>query len=333
VIGRARRRLLLFTWTAGTAAALVFATTGAAADGDAPRYPNRSIRLIVSFPAGGAMDSLARIFAPELSSALGQTVVIENHPGATGSIGMEIAARSPPDGHTLLFASSVALIDRTLAASSFGLTRDFLPITRLVNVPIVIAATGSLKVSTLAEFVALARREPGKLAYATNGIGTTSHLAALILARRAGISLVHVPYGGSRSFYADVIGGEVPLVFASSGSLAALIGNGQVTALAVTSGECVAAFPNLPTVAESGFPGFELVSWYGVFAPAGTPPERVERLHGEFARILRLPRIRESLESLGMVPVGSTLAQFSAELRIDEARLAKLIREAGSPMD
>jgi tripartite-type tricarboxylate transporter receptor subunit TctC len=316
------------------AAALVaIVMTSAAAGADASQYPNRPVRLIVSFPAGGAMDSLARMIAPELSNALGQAVVIENRPGATGSIGTEVAAKAPPDGHTLLIASSVAANNPAIAASAFDLTSDFLPITRLVNLPIVIAATRYLNVSTLAELIALARREPGKLAYATNGIGTASHLAALMLTRRASISLVHIPYGGTRSFSTDVISGEMPLVFASSGSLAALIGNGQVTALAVTGGERVAAFPGLPTVAESGFPGFEMMSWYGVFAPAGTPADRVERLYREFVRILQMPKVRDGLGALGMVPSGSTPAQFTAELKADGARWVKLMREAASPVD
>jgi tripartite-type tricarboxylate transporter receptor subunit TctC len=314
-------------------AVLAFGAAGMAAGGDAPQYPSRPVRVIVSFPAGGAMDSLARVIAPELSAALGQVVVIENRPGATGNIGTEIAAKAAPDGHTLLVASTVALVNPVIGASPLDLTRDFVPITRLVNLPVVIAATRALNVRTLTELVALARREPGRLSYATNGIGTTSHLAALAFARAAGIAFVHIPYGGTRNFSSDVISGEVPLAFASTGSLAALVGNGQVAALAVTSGERVAAFPDLPTVAESGYPGFEMVSWYGVFAPAGTPPDRIERLHGELVRILQLPRVRESLLALGMTPAGSAPSRFTAELKAEAARVAKLIREAGSPLN
>ena len=311
----------------GAALALWVSASPAVPAAETERYPARAVRIVVSFPAGGAMDSLARALAPELARGLGELVVVENRPGATGSIGLAAVARSAPDGYTIAFASVAALLP-SAAAPAGELMADLTPVTRLVTLPVVIACTPSLPVTTLAELIALARREPGKLAYATNGVGTTSHLLAVALSRRAGIELVHVPYGGNRPFYQDVLSGEVPVLLASSGGIGGLVRSGAVRALAVGSARRSPALAEVPTVAEQGFPGFEMVSWYGAFVPVGTPHEIVDRLHREFARALDAPAVRERLAALGMDAVGTGPSAFAGELRVEAARWSALARDA-----
>ena len=310
------------------ALAAFFCTHHAARAAEPERYPNHTVRIIVSFPAGGAMDSLARVLAPELSRSLGQPVLVDNRPGATGSIGMAVAAKAAPDGHTVLLASNAGLVAPG-AASTADLTQDFAAVTRLVNLPILIACSPSLPVTTLPELIALVRREPGQLAYATSGIGTMSHMTAVAFSRRAGIELIHIPYGGNRPVHQDVLSGEVPLMLASTGSLEGLVRSGRVRALAISSARRSPMFADVPTIAESGFPGFEMVSWYGAFVPAGTPPEIVDRLHRELVRAMQAPVVRERLASLGMEPVGSAPVEFAKELKEEAVRWSALVRDAG----
>jgi tripartite-type tricarboxylate transporter receptor subunit TctC len=291
--------------------------------------PNRTVRIIVPFPAGGAMDSLARALAPELSHGLGQPVLVDNRPGATGAIGTAAAAKSAPDGHTVVLASSAGMVTPD-SVSTGGLTQDFAAVTRLVNLPIFIVCSPSLPAKTVPELIELARREPGQLTYATNGVGTTSHMTAVALSRRAGIELTHVPYGGNRPLLQDVLSGEVPLLLASTGSLEGVVRSGRVRALAISSAQRSPTFPDIPTIAESGFPGFEMVSWYGAFVPVGTPSEIVDRLHRELVRAMRTPAVHERLVSLGMEPVGSAPAEFSAQLKEEVIRWSQLVRDASA---
>ncbi|MEP6656305.1 MAG: tripartite tricarboxylate transporter substrate binding protein [Betaproteobacteria bacterium] len=312
------------------ALAAFFCTPHATPAAEFERYPSHTVRIIVSFPAGGAMDSLARVLAPELSRGLGQPVLVDNRPGATGSIGTAVAAKAAPDGHTVLFASNSGLVAPATAAASTDLIQDFVAVTRLVNLPILIACSPSLPAATLPELVALARREPGQLSYATSGIGTMSHMMAVAFSRRAGIELTHIPYGGNRPVHQDVLSGEVPLMMASTGSLEGLVRSGRVRALAISSARRSPTFADVPTIAESGFPGFEMVSWYGAFVPGGTPPEIVDRLHREFVRAMQAPLVRERLASLGMEPVGSAPAEFARELKDEAVRWSALVRDAGA---
>ena len=310
------------------ALASFFCTQHATHAAEPERYPNHTVRIIVSFPAGGAMDSLARVLAPELSRGLGQPVLVDNRPGATGSIGTAVAAKTAPDGHTVLFASNSGLVAPGAAATT-DLIQDFVAVTRVVNLPILIACSPALPVTTLPELIALARRDPGKLTYATSGIGTMSHMTAVAFSRLAGIELTHIPYGGNRPVHQDVLSGEVPVMLASTGSLEGLVRSGRVRALAISSARRSPMFADVPTIAESGFPGFEMVSWYGAFVPAGTPPEIVDRLHREFVRAMQAPVVRERLASLGMEPVGSAPVEFAKELKEEAVRWSALVRDAG----
>lgn len=304
------------------------------ADGLAATYPVRTIRLIVPFPAAGGIDSLARVVGAKLSEAVGQPVAIENRPGAAGNVGTELAARASADGYTLVVAANSATINPSMpGARAPDPLRSFAPVTKLVTIPIVVVVTPSLPVRSLPELLALARSEPRKLAYSNHGIGTTSHMAATLLSLRAGVEFLHIPYNGPGNVVKDVITGEIPVAFSSTGTVGPFVRSGQLRALAVTGGRRSSALPDVPTVAESGFPGFEVNSWYGVLAPAGTPPEIIERLHFELVRILELPDVRERLAGMGMEPVGNTPSQFAAELSADVERWAKVVREAGIRAD
>jgi tripartite-type tricarboxylate transporter receptor subunit TctC len=294
----------------------------------AETWPARSIRLVVPFPAGGGIDSLARLIGTKLADAVGQPVVVENYPGAAGNRGNEIVAKAAPDGYTLLLAANSMTINPALpAVRAPDPLRAFAPVTKLVTIPVVIAVTPSFAARSLQELLALARQAPRRLAYANQGVGTTSHMAATLLSLRAGVEFLQVPYSGPGTVVKDVISGEIPIVFSATGTVTPFVKSGQLRALAVTGGRRSSALPDVPTVAESGFPGFEVTSWYGVLAPAGTAPEIVGRVHDELARILAQPDVREKLAAQGMLPVGNTPAQFAGEIAADVERWGRVVRE------
>ena len=316
-------------WRRALAACLLVASAGQALDALAEAYPARPIRLIVPFNAGGGIDALARQVGAKLSEALGQAVVVENLPGAGGNRASDLVARAAPDGYTLLVGANSLTINPALPGSHApDPVRAFAPVSKLVTIPVAVAVTPSFEARSLQELLALARKTPRKLAFANQGIGTTSHIAAALLAQRAGVEFLHVPYSGTGRVARDVISGEIPILFSATGVVAPLVRGGQLRALAVTGSQRSSALPEVPTVAESGLPGFEVSSWYGVLAPAGTPAEIVGRLHAELVRILALPEVSERLPRQGMHPVGNTPAQFAAEISADVERWARVVREA-----
>jgi tripartite-type tricarboxylate transporter receptor subunit TctC len=306
----------------------------AIAQSTARDYPDQPLRFIVPFPAGGGTDFLARTIGDKLALALGQSVVIENHPGAAGNIGAELAAKAPPNGYTLFFGSAgpLTINPNIYAHLGFDPVRSFVPVTRLVDVPSAIVAGPSMPASTLTALIALAREEPGKIAYATSGVGTSSHMAMVQLSERAGIQLLHVPYGAS-GVLRDVLSGEVPLAVAAVEVVKANVDAGKLRALAVTSRSRITALPETPTVAESAIPGFVATSWYGVLVPAGTPDEIVQRLYVEITRILRDPNVRQRLVTAGQEPVGNTPEQFSAEIKSELAQWARTVKTSGLHID
>lgn len=312
-------------------AALAFGATLAGpgpvvAAGETP-YPSRPIRLVVPFAPGGSPDALARLIAPGLAEALGQPVVVENHAGAGGAIGAELVARSAPDGHVLLVAANSVAIQHAMGApGAVDPVGGFAPVMKLVDIPVAIVVTPSLPANTLAELVALARREPGRLAYANQGVGTTSHAAAALFSQRAGVRFLHVPYRSAGAVIGDVMSGEVPVAFSSVPTLAPFVRRGQVRALAVTGASRSPALPEVPTVAEAGYRGFEVKSWYGVLAPPGTPADVVARLHGAIAGVVGRPSLRARIADAGMEPVASSPDEFGAEIAADVARWAGMIR-------
>ncbi len=315
-----------------TAAAAVTAAMAAASA--AEPYPDHPIRIVVPFAGGTWVDIVARLVGDKLAERVGQPVVVEDHPGASGTIAADLVAKAPPDGHTLLvggvFLTTLPAINAPHAVDPVS---SFVPVTRWTDAPILIVVNASTKVSSLAELVALARENPGRVAYATSGVGTTPHLAAAMLTQRAGVEMLHVPYANTNAALKDVLAGEVPVMFTFSGTVDALVKSGQLRIVAVTTRERNARWPDVATVAEQGFPGFDVSTWSGALAPAGTPPAVVARLDREFAAILRLPEVREKLAGLGLRVDGTAPAQFQADIKADVPKWRAVARSAGLRSD
>lgn len=295
----------------------------------ATSWPSRPIRIVVPFAAGTFVDVLARLIGAKLGDALGEPVVIEDRPGASGNIASALVASSPPDGYTLLTGGVFITMLPAIHAPHAVDPAVFAPITRLTNAPMLIVAHPSLGANTLAELIARARRAPGRLTYATSGVGTTPHLAAVLLQQRAGIEMLHVPYANTGAALNDVLSGEVPVMFTFLGTVEGLLRSGQLVPLAVTSAKRNPAWPAIPTVAEQGFPGYEAATWTGLLAPAGTPPEIIERIYRECARIIAQPEVREKIIALGNEPAGNTPEEFAKELRADAPRWKEIADRAG----
>ncbi|HEV7413410.1 MAG TPA: tripartite tricarboxylate transporter substrate binding protein [Casimicrobiaceae bacterium] len=321
---RSRRRFIrdLAVLLAGASAAPAFAQN----TGD---YPVRPIRFIIPNTVGGTSDILARLIGARLSDALAQPVIVESRPGAAGRIALDHMGKAAPDGYTILLGNNGtnAIVPGAQAADDSALV----PVIKLASLAIVIAATPRLEVKSLVDTIERARRKPDSLAYASSGVGSTSHMAAALLSQRAGIRLLQIPYAGTASAVKDVLAGEVPLIFTHLATVATLIRAGQLRALAVTGLHRTAAFPDIPTVAESGFPGFDVATWHGVLAPPGTPREIVMRLHGELARIVAMEDMRAQLATMGMEPLSGTPEEFAADIKADRQHWATVIRDAGLP--
>jgi tripartite-type tricarboxylate transporter receptor subunit TctC len=296
----------------------------------AQSYPSRPIRLIVPFAAGGGNDNVARLVGKRLGEGLGQPVVVDNHPGAGGVLGAEAAAKSAPDGYTLFLGGvgSHAINPNLMKNLPYDPIRDFAPVELLAQAPLVLVVHPSVPARSLAEFVAYARAHPGKLNFASNGNGSSSQLAAVMFESMAGIDMVHVPYKGLSPALTDLLSGQVQLMFSSVVAILPHIKAGKVRALAVTGTKRLASTPGLPTIAESGFPGYEASSWYGILAPAGTPRDIVTKLNAELSKALSQPEVRNSLLAEGAEPVGGTPEQFAAHIRSEKERLGRVIREA-----
>jgi tripartite-type tricarboxylate transporter receptor subunit TctC len=328
-----RRRCANTIVTACFAVVLTAAPVAANAAGPEP-FPSRPIHLIVPFTAGNQLDVFARVIGGRLEEAMGQPVIVENRPGVSGNVASEAVAKASPDGYTLLVSGVlITLLPLTYGSRAVEPTASLAPITRLAQQPIVIAVNPSLNVNSLSGLIALARRSPGKISYATSGIGTAQHIAMTMLAQRAGIELLHIPYVNSGQLIGDVLSGEVPIAMSFPGTVGPLVKAGRLKALAVTSPHRALAWPDTPTVAESGFPGFDVLSWAGVLAPAGTPPEIIDRLHREIVRILSIPEVRSVFLAQSAEPVGNTPAEFAAEIKASIARWAPVVRAAGIKAD
>ena len=294
-------------------------------------YPAKPIHFIVPFPPGGGNDTVARAIAQQLGPDLGQPVVVDNRPGAGGSVGAELAAKSPPDGYTLFLAGvgSHAVNPNLHARLAYDPVRDFTPITLVATAPSVLVVNPAVPARTVAEFTAYARANPGKLNYASNGNGSAAQLAAAMYESMANVRMVHVPYKGIAPALTDLLSGEVQLMFGTVVALVPHIQAGKLRALAVTSRKRSALLPDVPSLAESGLPDYEAGSWYGVMAPAGTPREIVERLHGAIARALKQPDVAQRLAAEGAIVIGSTPAEFGAHIKAELARVGNVVRAAG----
>jgi tripartite-type tricarboxylate transporter receptor subunit TctC len=297
-------------------------------------YPERPIRLIVAFPAGTTLDVVARVVGDKLETALGKPVIIDNRPGASGNIGFELAAKAPPDGYTLAIVGlTLVTLPVTFGHGAVDPLRDFVPIVKLATQPGIIVAHPSLHVDSLQEMIAEARRRPGQLAYSTTGIGASTQLAAQMLFDRAGVKLLYVPYGNSAMALKDLLAGEVQLSVIYPTGKERFIRSGQLKPLAVTSRHRLTLLPEVPTIEECGYPDFDVSSWFGMVAPAGTPRDIVLRLNAEFVRILALPELRSTFASQGLESAGGTPEQFAADIASELRRWTPVVKALGIKLE
>lgn len=317
-------------WTSAARALLgAILVLGAAHTAQAQSYPNRPIRMILPFAAGGAGDTFARPLTQALAQSLGQPVVIENIVGAAAIIGTQVAARAPADGYTVLMVSNALAIGETMAPKrGYELMREFTPITQLNALSLVLVTNPKLPVKSVGELIALAKSQPGKLNYASSGVGSIYHLPMEHLKSMTGIDIVHVPYRSSSQARMDVIAGEPPMMMDALATMRGQITSGQVRALAVASVKRTETAPDLPTIAET-VPGYSGDAWLGFMAPAGTPPEIVNRLQSEIAKVLARPDVREAYRGQDAVPIASKPEEFGVFLREEIVKWGKAIRAAG----
>ncbi len=314
-------------------ALLAFALWPAAAF--AQPYPAKPIRFIVPFTPGGGNDTIARLIGQKLAAATGQQVLIDNRPGAGGAIGAEAAAKSAADGYTI-FLAGVAThgINPNLRKKlSYDPVRDFDPVSLIASAPLLVVIHPSLPVKSVKQLVALAKAQPGKINYASNGAGGSSHMAVELFKSMTGTSLVHIPYKGLAPALTELLSGEVQLMFSSAVSMLPQVKAGKLRAIAMTGARRSPAIPDIPTVAEAGIPGYETGSWYGIVAPAGTPRPAIDRLSREVIAIVHAPDITKRLEDEAIIPVGSTPEEFTAHIRNELARWAKVIKQSGIQLD
>ena len=310
---------------------LMLATLAACAvPAAAQSWPAKPVRIVVPFGPGGPADIYARILGNELSGVLGQQFVIENKAGAGGTIGADIVAKAAPDGYTLLMMSNTLTTNETLLANKpYALMRDLVPVAPVNSSDLVMVVAPSVPAKTLAEFIALAKAEPGKLAYASAGPGTPYHLAGELFKAMTGTDLLHVPHKNSGEARNDVMGGHVQMMFDAVTAMKSIIDAGQVRALATTGLTRSAVLPDVPTLNEAGVPGYEATIWLGIMAPKGTPKEIVDRLNAEIAKIIAKPAVKDAWAKQGAVPMTMTPAEFGAFLTSDIEKWAKVIEKAG----
>lgn len=297
-------------------------------------YPNKPIRLLVAFPPGGTSDLLARTLGQKVAESVGHQVIVDNRPGAGGHICAEIAARSAPDGYTLLFGTTFLTIGVSLYSKlRYDLLKDFAPITQAVNYTNLLVVHPSLPVKSVRELIALAKSRPGQLNYGSPGNGTPPHMTGELFKTQAGVSIQHVPYKGGAPAIADLLGGQITIYFDNVPPLLQHVKTGRMRALGVTSLIRSSVLPDVPTIDESGLKGFESIGWNGPLAPAATPRKIIATLNAEFVRALSLPEIRERLLAQGAEPVGGTPEQFAAFIRADIPKWAQVVKASGAKLD
>ena len=311
---------------------LVFAALcsfGVQAQDSARDYPTKPIRFIVPYPPAGGTTIVARTLAEPLAAALGQPIIIDNHGGAAGNLGTDIAAKSAPDGYTILFTLSSHTINPKLYDKlPFDVEKDFVPISLAATIPQILVAHPSVPVNNIRELIALAKAQPGKLNYASVGTGSPGHIAGELFKLKAGVDMVHIPYKGGGPAVTDTLGGQVQLLFVSMPAALQYVKAGRLKALAVTSDKRSQTAPDIPTIAESGVPDCVVNSWYGALAPAKTPPAIVAKLQAAFARVLQMPEVKEKLFLQGAEAASSTSAEFDRLIRDELKQWDYVIREA-----
>ena len=298
-------------------------------------FPGKQIRFVVPYPPGGPLDTVARLLGQKVSASIKHPVVIDNVPGAGGNIGAGVVARAAPDGYTILMgAVATHAINPTLYSTiPYNAEKDFLAVTQVASTPNVLVVNNAIEANSVAEFIKLAKSKPGKLNFGSGSTGSAGHLAGELFKTMAGVDMAHIPYKGAAGAMQDLIGGRVDLMFDNLASSLSQVKGGRVRALAVTTSKRTKLAPELPTIAESGLPGFDISTWFGIFVPAGTPRPVVDRLHAEFTRALAAPDVREKMLALGAEPVGSTPEQFAAYVKAEAAKYAKLVRTSGARVD
>jgi tripartite-type tricarboxylate transporter receptor subunit TctC len=298
-------------------------------------YPAKPVRFIVPFPPGGGTDILSRALAQKMSEALGQPFVIDNRPGAGGNIGADLAAKSAPDGYTLVMGqtSNLAVNPTLYSKLPFDPIKDFAPVTLVIEAPLIVLVAQTSPIKSVRDLIAEAKAKPGGINFASPGNGTVGHLVGEMFKRQAGIDMVHVPYKGAAPALTDLLGGRVTVYFASGPVAMGQIKGGKIRAIAVTSRIRSPLLPEVPTVAESGLPGFDASSWYGVLAPAGTPKDIVAKLNAVAVKAMREPELRKQMSGEGGEPIGDTPEHFSAFITSETAKWAKVVKESGARLD
>ncbi len=295
------------------------------------QYPAKPLRLIVPFPPGGGTDTLARVYGQKLGELLGQQVVIDNRPGGGTNIGAELAAKAPPDGHTLFMGNISHTINVTLYSKlGYDLVRDFAPVTLLASTPNILVVHPSLPAKSVKELVALAKSRPGQIDYSSSGSGTSSHLAAELFSMLAGVKMTHIPYKGGGPSVVALGGGQVSVGFATTPSVIAHIKSGKMRGLAVTTAQRSPATPDLPTISEAGLTGYEAGTWYGLLVPAATSRDVITRLHAESVKLIKLPDVKDRLDTAGFETIGTTPDQFGAYMRTEIDKWAKVVKASGA---
>ncbi|HWM41293.1 MAG TPA: tripartite tricarboxylate transporter substrate binding protein [Burkholderiales bacterium] len=320
-----RKVLCLLTLLAGTVQA----------QAQVPSYPNKPIRMVVGFPPGGGTDVVARILSPRLSELLGQPIVIENRPGATGTMAAGQVAKSPPDGYTIMMGhvSVNAIAPALFANLPYDVIKDFAPVAIAAAVPHLVTAHPSLQVQNLKELIQHLKSKP-EMTFPSAGNGSMPHLAGEIFKSLAGVKMVHVPYKGSGQSMQDLLGGVHQVAFDTMPAATPHVKSGKLRAIAVSSASRVPSFPDVPTAEEAGLAGYQVITWYGIFAPAGTPPAIVNRLHADTVKAMQTPDTRGKLEGIGADgTVSRSPAEFAALVRADTARYAKIVKDIGLKMD
>jgi tripartite-type tricarboxylate transporter receptor subunit TctC len=298
-------------------------------------YPSKPIHFIVPYPAGGPLDTVARLLGQKVSESVHQPVVVENKPGAGGNIGADYVAKAAPDGYTILMgAVATHAINPTLYRNiPYDPVKDFAPVTEVAWTPNVLVVNPSLPVSNVKEFIAYAKAHPGELNFGSGSTGSAGHLAGELFKTMAGVQMVHVPYKGAGPAMQDLIGGQIQLMFDNLASSLGQVRAGKVRALAVTTAKRSTLAPELPTIAESGLPGFDISTWFGIFAPGGTPQPVVQRLHDAFVAALHAPDVQATMKKMGAEPVGNTPEEFAAYIRAEARKYAKVIEASGAKVD
>jgi len=324
-----KRRTLLAALAASLAwagAPVALAQTG---------YPAQPIRIVVPFPPGGATDIMARAAAQKMTEAWKAQVVVDNRPGAAGNIGSELVAKAAPDGYTLEMGTvgTHAINASLYAKMPYDHVKDFAPIVLVAAVPNVLVVHPSVPVNSVAELIAYAKANPGKLNFASSGAGTSIHLSGELFKVMAGVQMTHVPYKGSAPAVTDLLGGQVQLMFDNLPPSLPHIKSGRLRALAVTTADRAAALPDVPTIAESGLPGFEASSWFGLLAPAGTPREIITKINGEIARWVATPEAKEKMTSIGAIAKGGTPEDFARHIAEETAKWQKVVKESGAKVE